>query len=301
MVKKIEKPEINLVDLIDQYHSEDECRTLLEELRWPDGVVCPRCSSKSISKIQERYQYDCNSCRYQFSVKAGTIFHDSHLPLWKWFLTIYMMVESKKGVSANQIKRTIGVSYKTAWYLCHRIRKAMTEMRPEHLRGTVEVDETWIGGKHKGPRGRGAKGKTIVVGAVQRGGKVRLEVIEKANRKNLHGFIKEYTAPDTETIVTDEWQAYKGIEDHDTKHKTINHGIKQWVDGDAHTNTIENVWSLLKRSIMGSYHKIDPKHLNSYLDELEWRYNNRENPYLFRDTLKKLIESENLEYQKLIA
>ncbi|MGR3293769.1 MAG: IS1595 family transposase [Candidatus Scalindua sp.] len=301
MVKKIEKPEINLVELIDQYHSEDECRTLLEELRWPDGVVCPRCSSKSISKIQDRYQYDCNSCRYQFSVKAGTIFHDSHLPLWKWFLTIYMMVESKKGISANQIKRTIGVSYKTAWYLCHRIRKAMTEMRPEHLRGTVEVDETWIGGKHKGPRGRGAKGKTIVVGAVERNGKVRLEVIEKANRKNLHGFIKEYTAPDTETIVTDEWSAYRGKQDHDTEHKTVNHGTKQWVNGDAHTNTIENVWSLLKRSIMGSYHKIDPKHLNSYLDELEWRYNNRENPFLFRDTLKKLIESENLEYQKLIA
>ncbi len=301
MVKQTEKQKISLVRLVEQYHSEDECRNLLEELRWPDGVNCPRCSSKSISKIQDRNQYDCNSCRYQFSVKSGTIFHDSHLPLWKWFLTIYMMVESKKGVSANQIKRTIDVSYKTAWYLCHRIRKAMTEMRPEHLRGTVEVDETWVGGKHKGPRGRGAKGKTIVVGAVQRNGKVRLEVIEKANRKNLHGFIKEYTAPDTEEIITDEWSAYRGIQDHDTKHKTVNHATKQWVDGDAHTNTIENVWSLLKRSIMGSYHKIDPKHLNSYLDELEWRYNNRENPYLFRDTLKKLIESENMEYQELIA
>jgi transposase-like protein len=212
-----------------------------------------------------------------------------------------MMVEAKKGVSANQIKRTIGVSYKTAWYLCHRIRKAMTEMRPEHLRGTVEVDETWIGGKHKGKRGRGAKGKTVVVGAVQRGGKVRLEVIEKANRKTLHSFIKQYTAPDTKTIITDEWPAYRGIQDHDTKHETVNHRTKQWVKGNAHTNTIENVWSLLKRSIMGSYHKVDAKHLNSYLDELEWRFNNRENPYLFRDTLKKLIESNNLEYQKLIA
>ncbi len=296
------KSNINLVELAEQYHGdEDECIATLELLRWPKGIQCPKCSSKSVTKIKDRKTYDCNSCHYQFSVTVGTIFHNSHLPLWKWFLTIYMMVESKKGVSANQIKRTIGVSYKTAWYLCHRIRKAMTEMRPEHLRGTIEVDETWIGGKHKGPRGRGAKGKTIVVGAVQRGGKVRLEVIQKANKKNLHGFIKEYTAPDTEEIVTDEWPAYRGIQDHDTEHKTVNHGTKQWVNGDAHTNTIENVWSLLKRSIMGSYHKIDPKHLNSYLDELEWRYNNRENPYLFRDTLKKLIESENLEYQKLIA
>ncbi len=296
------KSNINLVELAEQYQGdEDECIATLEQLRWPKGIKCPKCSSKNISKIKDRKTYSCNVCHYQLSVTVGTIFHNSHLPLWKWFLVIYMMVESKKGISANQIKRTIGVSYKTAWYLCHRIRKAMTEMRPEHLRGTVEVDETLVGGKQHGKRGRGAKGKTIVVGAVQRNGKTRLEVISKANRKNLHGFIKEFVAPDTKEIITDEWTPYIGIEDHDTKHTTVNHSAKQWVKGDAHTNTIESVWSLLKRSIMGSYHKIDPKHLNSYLDELEWRYNNRENPYLFRDTLKKLIEAENLEYQKLIA
>ncbi len=295
------KSNINLVELVEQYHSEDECLASLEQLRWPKGIECPKCASKNVSKIKQRNKYDCNACHYHFSVTAGTIFHDSHLPLWKWFLTIYMMVEAKKGVSANQIKRTIGVSYKTAWYLCHRIRKAMTEMRPEHLRGTVEVDETYIGGRRYGKNWRRVMGKTIVVSAVQRGGKARLEVIKKADRKTLHGFIKKFTAPDTKTIITDEWLAYYGIQDHDTEHKTVNHRNKQWVDGDIHTNTIENVWSLLKRSIMGSYHKVDAKHLNSYLDELEWRFNNRENPYLFRDTLKKLIESKNLEYQKLIA
>ena len=166
-----------------------------------------------------------------FSVTAGTIFHDSHLPLWKWFLTIYMMVESKKGISANQIKRTIDVSYKTAWYLCHRIRKAMTEMRPEHLRGTVEVDETWVGGKEKGWPSHNDSNKTIVIGAVQRKGKTRLEVINSPTRKNLHGFIKKFVAPNTKTIITDERKAYRGIEDHDTKHETVNHSKKEWLEG----------------------------------------------------------------------
>src|SRR3990167_3066429 len=115
MKKKTIKPEMNLITLVDKYHSEDECMALLEELRWPKGITCPRCSTKSISRIKTRDQYDCNSCRYRFSVTTGTIFHDSHLPLWKWFLSIYMTVESKKGVSANQIKRTLGISYKTAW------------------------------------------------------------------------------------------------------------------------------------------------------------------------------------------
>jgi len=298
---KFQKPEINLVELIEKYRDEDECRTFLEELRWPDGIECPRCHHKGISKVKKREQFDCNSCRYQFSVTAGTIFHDSHLPLWKWFLTIYMMIESKKGVSANQVKRTIGVSYKTAWYLCQRIRNAMTEPDPPKLKGIVEVDETWIGGKRKGV-GHGYKGnKTVVVGVAQRGGKVRLQVVHARDRKTLHKFIKEHTAPDTEAIYTDDWPPYKGIGDHDTRHETVTHRKEEWVRDGVHTNSIENVWSLLKRSIMGTYHKISAKHLDAYLDELEWRFNNRDNPYLFRDTLRKLIGSQNISYQKLVA
>ena len=166
--------ELNLVSLIERFHSEEACMDYLEGLRWPDGLACLRCGSISVSRIKTRGQYDCNSCRYQFSVTAGTIFHDSHLPLSKWFVTIYLMLESKKGVSANQIKRTIGVSYKTAWYLCHRIRNAMTETDPPKLSAKVEVDETWVGGKKKGV-GHGYRGnKSIVVGVVQRGGKTRL-------------------------------------------------------------------------------------------------------------------------------
>lgn len=180
----------------------------------------------------------------------------------------------------------------------------MTEHDAAPLKGTVEVDETFIGGKLKGQgKGRGAylKNKATVIGVIQRGGKVRLQVIDRTDRKTLHRFIKDHTAPDTEVIITDDWKAYRGIGDHDTKHEIVNHLKKEWVRGDIHANGIENIWSLLKRSVTGTYHKLSVKHLDAYLDELEWRFNNRDNSYLFRDTLIKLLSSKNIEYQELIA
>jgi transposase-like protein len=217
-------------------------------------------------------------------------------------MAIYLTVESKKGFSANQMKRVIGVSYKTAWYLCHRIRTAMTEQDPAQLNGTVECDETFIGGKARG-RAKGAylQNKPIVIDVIQRGGKVRLQVIDRTDRKTLHAFIKEHTAHDTEVIITDDWKAYRGIGDHDTTHEIVNHSAKEYVRGAIHTNGIENVWSLLKRSVTGTHHKLSVKHLDAYLDELEWRFNNRDNSYLFRDTLIKLLNSKNVEYRELIA
>jgi len=302
MTKNNPKQEINLINLIEKYQNEDDSRAYLEGLRWSDGVVCPHCGSKSISRIQKNHIYDCNSCRYQFSVTSGTIFHDTHLPLWKWFTAIYLMIESKKGISANQMKRTLGVgSYRTAWYLCHRIRAAMSNSSPSLLKGIVEVDETWVGGKTEG-MGHGYKGnKALAVGAVQRDGDIALEGIEHADTETLLKFIHENTTPEIEAIFTDELPAYKILEKKGIKHETVNHSANEWVKGDVHTNSVENVWSLLKRSIMGSYHQVSKKHLDAYLDELEWRFNNRENPYLFRDTLLKLINSENLPYEKLIA
>ena len=294
------KSEMNLPKLIEQFGSDEKCRARLTELRWPNGITCPRCQSKSISTISERAQYDCNDCRYQFSVTSGTIFHDSHLPLSKWFLAIYLMTEAKKGVSALQMKRTLDIAYQTAWHLCHRIRAAMREINAELLRGVVEVDETYVGGKVRG-MGRGYKGnKAIAIGAVQRAGKIRLQVIEHADKATLHQFIHDNTAPDTEAIYTDELPAYWGIEDADTKHRVVRHSIEEWVVGDVHTNGIESVWSLLKRSIIGSYHRVSIKHLDAYLDELEHRFNNRKNEYIFRDTLTKLVNAAKLPYQELI-
>ena len=295
------KSDMNLVKLVDRFHSEDKCIKQLELLRWQGGIACPRCGSISISRIKERHQFDCNDCRYQFSVTSGTIFHDTHLPLWKWFLAVYMMVESKKGVSANQLCRTLDVSYKTAWYLCHRIRNAMKEASPYKLKGIIEVDETFVGGTTQGT-GHGYKGnKAVVVGAIQRGGKIVLQVVSARDKKTLHKFVKENVHPDSEAIYTDDWKPYQGIGDHNTRHETVNHSLGEYVRDGISTNQIENIWSLLKRSIVGSYHKISIKHLDAYLDELEWRFNNRDNPYLFNETLEKLINSENLSYQNLVA
>lgn len=298
-------PKLDLITMMGEYNSHEKCLEVLEDLRWPNGVQCPKCQSFSISRIYARRQFDCNACRCRFSVTAGTIFHDSHLPLHKWFAVIYMMIESKNGISANQVKRVLNVSYKTAWYLCHRIRAAMAELNAEMLTGTVEVDETWVGGKLEG-YGQGIgnykMNKALVVGIIQRNGKLRMKKIENADRQTLHKFIKDHAAPDTEIIVTDEHPAYKGIGDKNTKHETVNHKKKESVRAnDIHTNGIENVWSLLKRSVMGTYHNISKKHLDAYLDELEWRINNRDNKHLFRDTLKKLLESKNVEYQQLVS
>ena len=294
------KAEINLMKLIEQFGTDEKCRARLAKLRWPEGVECPRCQHKGVSNLVNRNQYECNSCRYQFSVTSGTIFHDSHLPLVKWFIAIYLMTESKKGVSALQIKRTLDIAYQTAWHLCHRIRGAMRDANCELLRGIVEVDETYVGGKTRG-MGRGYRGnKAIAIGAIQREGKIRLQVIHNADKATLHKFIADNTDPKTEAIYTDQLPAYVGIADADTRHESVNHSEEEWVRGDVHTNGIESVWSLLKRSIIGAYHHVSMKHLDAYLDELEHRFNNRNNKFLFRDTLIKLVKSDALPYRELV-
>ena len=230
--------------------------------------------------------------------------HDSHLPLRKWFLAIYLMLESKKGMSANQLMRTLEIgSYRTAWYLCHRIRKAMGNDKLEgpSLFGVVEVDETLVGGKRRGVGSGSRKGKTWVAGAIQRDGQVRLERIPNIRKKTLHGFIKRHVKDETEAIYTDELRSYIGIDDDDTRHETVNHSIEEWVVGDVHTNSIESVWSLFKRSIIGAFHKISAKHLDRYLEELEWRFNNRANPHIFPDTLRRILTTDPLTYQELVA
>src|SRR5215211_2672184 len=208
--------EFNLPELIERFGSEDKCHAYLEELRWPDGVRCPRCESDKISRITKRRQFDCDACRYQFSVRVGTIFHDSKLPLWKWFLAVYMMAESKKGVSANQLKRMLGVSYKTAWYLCHRIRSTMKDDGAELLRGIVEADETYIGGKRSVPgnarraRQERMANKTTVLGAIERGGKLRVRVVADSTKETIHAFLGEVVADDAEAIYTDSHRGYRG-------------------------------------------------------------------------------------------
>jgi len=297
------KTALNMMTLTEKYGDDEKCRETIKHLRWPGGVRCLRCGSDNVAPVSERKVFVCYSCRYQFSVTVDTIFHDSHLPLTVWFFVTYLMTESRKGISANQIKRMFGVSYKTAWYLCHRIRKAMAEAKPEKLLGTIEVDETYVGGKpRKGSkRGRGTP-KEIVIGIRQRGGDLRFFRSEDVTSGSLAKYIRENVSEDVDVVMTDDFSAYpKAIATAGVlgEHKAINHSSGVYVVGDLHTNTIESAFSLLKRGIMGTWHKISAKHLPAYLNEMTWRFNNRKNRFLFRDTLLQLIESSNLEYKDL--
>lgn len=299
---------MNLSKLLDEYADESKSREYLEGLRWPDGATCPRCGgTKSISTIGTSGIYECVPCHYQFTVRVGTVLQDSKLALRKWLVAVFLITESKKGISANQLRRMVGSTYKTAWYLSHRIREAMYEATGHvPLTGTVEVDETFVGGKprHRGtkPGLRKGKMKTMVLGAVARGGGVRLHMSRsQRNTTSLRDFIDEAMRDDTTAIFTDSAPAYGDLSDGNTRHESVNHSADEWVRGDVHTNNIESVWSLFKRSLIGSYHHMSVKHMQSYLEEIEWRFNNRHNDHLFRDTLRALVKSEVLTYRRLIG
>src|SRR6266849_5251453 len=297
---------VDLTDLISRYGDDQKCRNYLERLRWKDRVCCPKCNGTKVSSILKRDQHNCDSesCGYQFSVTAGTIFHDTHLPLVKWFLATFILCQSRKGVSANQLKRMLGINYRTAWYLAHRIRHAVEQVNDPKLDGTVEVDETYVGGKKIGwGVYAGKKAKEVVIGIRERGGDLRFFHAEDAKSGTLAKYIKENISSDVDVIVTDEYSSYPHALDKagvpKEKHKTIRHRERVYVDGDIHTNSVESAFSLLKRGIIGTWHRVSAKHLPAYLDEMTWRFNNRKNPFLFRDTMLKLIHSENLEYKDL--
>jgi transposase-like protein len=246
----------------------------------------------------------CKGCDYQFTVTASTIFNDSHLPLQKWFLATLLLCEARKGMSANQIKRTLGVSYKTAWYLCHRIRAAMKEVDRPMMDGTVEMDETYVGGRRRGAglRGRGSE-KEIVIGLRQRGGDVRFFHAQDVKSGTLAVFIRENISEDVDVIMTDDFSSYpfamKQAAVATEKHKRIKHSAKIYVDGDIHTNTVESAFSLLKRGIIGTWHRISAKHLAAYLDEMSFRFNRRKSHTLFLDTLRHMVTAPVLTFEQL--
>jgi transposase-like protein len=251
----------------------------------------------------------CKDCDYQFTVTANTIFHDSHLPLIKWLTAAYMLCEARKGMSANQIKRNIGVSYKTAWYLCHRIRAAMATTEKTMLSGVIEMDETYVGGKLKGNDAarRRLTNKEIVIGIKQRGGDLRFFRAEDVKSGTLARYIRENVSADVDVIMTDELTSYPGAVKQcgipDLPHYTVNHHAGEYVNGDGFitTNGIESAFSLLKRGIVGSWHKVSAKHLPAYLEEMTFRFNRRNRSDLFMDTLRHMITADPLSYEKLTA
>jgi len=297
-------PEVN-----NLYSTDDRCRELLERLRWPEGLICPRCKDKRVSRLKEYSRYECVGCEYQFTATSGTIFHDSHLPLPIWFIAVLLICEAKKGMSAMQLKRTIWGkdkgSYKTAWYLCHRIRAAMKEVDQPMLDGTVEMDETYVGGRKRGGGIKAAmKTKETVIGIRQRGGDLRFFHATDASTGTLAKYIREDISEDVEVIVTDEWKGYKAAVG-DFKHETVNHSAKEYARYEngacITTNTVESAFSLLKRGIIGSWHKVSAKHLPAYLDEMTFRFNRRKRSDLFIDTLRHMVTADPLTFENLTA
>jgi transposase-like protein len=270
---------MNLAELTKM--NEEQSRLFFESLRWPKGPRCVHCKSKRIIRLNGKKDraglFLCNKCRQKFTATVGTIMEDSHLPIRKWLIAFHMMCASKKGVSALQIKRQLGVTYKTAWFLAHRIRHAMRAGSAfRKLRGKVEVDETYVGGKTRlGIPGRGSERKTPVMALVERDGRIRNRVVERVNGETLKGAIREMVDKRS-TIMTDEWAAYTGIgKEFKGGHKVVNHARKEYVRGDVYTNTAESYFALLKRGVHGTFHHISKKHLPRYCDEFSFRWNSR--------------------------
>jgi transposase-like protein len=266
--------------------TEETARQYLESLLWPKGAVCPQCKGKNVTRIQGDSARPglliCNPCRKQFTVTVGTIFEDSHIPLRSWVMAFQMMCASKKGVSAKQLQRQLGLgSYKSAWFMCHRIRYAMQSgPLAGLLRGKVEVDETYVGGKprhgtgdHK--RGRGTE-KTPVVALVERKGNVRTRVVANVTALTLKNAIRENVDKQA-AIITDEWGSYRGIgSEFKGGHAVVNHGLGEYSVNGINTNTAESFFALLKRGVYGTFHHVSKTHLFRYCDEFEFRWNRRE-------------------------
>ncbi len=299
------QPNITLAQLKKQYGEEEACKELLRDMRWPNGVSCPRCGRKEkVYALKARpFHWVCknNDCGkragYRFSVITKTIFENTNYPLKTWFEVIYLMSQSKKGISALQIHRQIGSGdYRTAWYMCQRIRAAMSDDDFPKLMGVVEADETYVGGKdrnrhwNKKSRQQREAGtgegylKTGVIGAIERKGNVVCRVIGDANARTLDGFVRNVTSDKVDLVATDENPAYSHL---GRPHEAVSHSTGEYVRGEVHTNNIESFWSLLKRGVIGTYHQVSKEYLPLYLAEFQFRFNNRNNPDIFKTILAK--------------
>jgi len=261
-------------NLKNDFPTDEACLDFIFKNRWPKGLTCPNCEKKDFYHVKGRKSYACK-CGYQISPTEGTIFHKSSTPLTLWFHAIFLMSQSKNGIAAKELERQLGVTYKCAWRMAKQIRLLMSDDdEPLGDKEIVELDETYVGGKAKGKRGRGAAKKTPVFGAVERSGKLKTKVVLNVRKLTLMPLIKDMVK-DISVIVTDESNSYNDVKRLGHLHESINHSKGQYVDGDVHTNTIEGFWSQFKRSVHGTYHSVSRKHLQLYLDEFSFRYSHR--------------------------
>jgi len=282
-------------ELLARFETEDDCKAFLVARRWPDGIHCPRCGNTKVWEVKSRpFHWLCKGCNkngYRFSVITGTIFENTKYPLREWFKVAFLMYHSKKGMSAHQIHRMLGTgSYETAWYMCHRIRVAMRNSAKGQLFGEVEVDETFVGGlaknRHVGKRFKGGgtggtgSGKTPIVGAMERGGRIVARVVNSVDGATLKGFVREVVSEKVSLLATDQWVGYRGLSP-TYPHQTVDHAKGQYVVGAVHTQNIEGFWSLLKRGVIGTYHKMSDAYMPLYVNEFEFRHNHRGDPDAF--------------------
>jgi transposase-like protein len=304
MDKKTINPPETLVDAIRYFSDPDKCLAFMVELRWPDGVTCPTCGSQAVSFISTRRVWTCREQheRRQFSAKVGTVFEDSPIALDKWFSAMWLIASAKNGISSYEVSRALAVTQKTAWFMLHRIRLAMQRGSFEKMSGEVEVDETFIGGKarfmHKAKRaakitGTGGKDKSAVMGLLERHGpqghsRVKLKHVPNVRRKTLAPEVRQHVEPGA-NVYTDALKSYAGLSDAFT-HQVIGHA-ESYVEGQVHTNGMENFWSLLKRMVKGTYVSVEPFHLFRYLDEEAYRFNTRKvkDGVRFADTLRGIV------------
>ncbi len=280
------------------FPNEEACANYLVAHRWPSGVVrCPRCGNEKVYTLGQPFRWQCHACAehgYRFSHITGTVFENTNKPLRDWFRVLHMMLTSKKGVSALQVYRTMGFgSYNTAWYMCQRLRGALANEEFRKLTGIVEVDETYIGGKARnrhgggdghGEGGRSTKRKTAVMGAVERKGNVVARVIQRVDNRTVRHFLSEAVSTRVSLIAHDMFHSYDSIPN--VSHGAVNHDAGVYVLGAIHTNTIEGFWSLIKRGVVGTYHKVSRKYLPLYVAEFQFRYNNRNNDDIFGEAVK---------------
>ena len=298
---------MNLIQVASEFQTEEQCLEFLANSRWPAGVRCPVCGNDKVTKITRKtegdnkrpFTYACSesSCKHRFSPTVGTIFHGSHIPLRTWFLAITIVMDAKKGMSAKQVQQHLDIgSYRTAWYMVHRIRKAMAEEHPTKMSGIVEMDETYIGGKSK-RRGRKVTKPRLekfdmVIGMRERGGRVRFFHTPDARKNTVKAIVDRHLATGAK-IMTDQANVYEFALDErfKKKHKTVNHKVEYVAaDGHTHTNTIESAFSLLKRGLIGSFHRVSIKHLHRYLSEFEYRFNVRNINAKFEGILERLLK-----------
>jgi transposase-like protein len=305
-----------LVEAINYFSDPDRALTFMTAIRWPGGAVtCPRCDSKGVTFLANANVWKCRGkhAQQKFSIKVGTVMEDSPIPLTKWLPAIWMMVNCKNGISSYELGRSLGITQKTAWFILHRIRLATQTGTFEKLGGTVEADETFIGGlarnmhrdkRGKKIRGTGGSGKAIVMGMLERGtiakhSKIQAKVLPNVQRTSLHAEIRRHVEPGC-SLFTDAFVAYKGLES-EYAHQVVDHAV-EYVRGNVHTNTIENFWSLLKRGIKGTYVSVEPFHLFRYLDEQVFRFNTRKDNDAgrFASALAS-VSGRRLTYRQLIG